>query len=347
MAAAVALLAWIGATSAPGQDAAPAGQFAKACADAAGEAEGIAVQGAAPDWLFLRTELAHLGAGDPAAAETAASAEEAIVKYHQALQKLGVRLLLVPVPPKAAIYPEKFSAEAAVDGALPAMDAVFRLAPFYDKLRAAGVEVLDLEPVFLEARKADDSVKYYCAQDSHWTPLACEMAAKRIVEQLGEQAWVTEAAALGGGLVAAGETETLKFKGDLRVDGFEGMADEEVAIRRAGQPTGDGIEPVDGKFPESPVILVGDSHTRVFQAGGADMHCKAAGLRDHLQALLGFGIDHHANNGSGADVARVSLLRATAKSPGYWDNKKLLVWCFSAREFTQGKWREVPARMER
>jgi alginate O-acetyltransferase complex protein AlgJ len=99
----------------------------------------------------------------------------------------------------------------------------------------------------------------------------------------------------------------------------------------------DGAAPTDWR--ESPIVLLGDSHTLVFHAG-EDMHGTGAGLADQLALELGFPVDVVGVRGSGATPARINLLRRKDNLAG----KKLVIWCFSAREFTEatGGWRLVP-----
>ncbi|CAN5198589.1 hypothetical protein BH23VER1_BH23VER1_35550 [soil metagenome] len=310
--------------------------FTEACESAASQATAANVAGADPDWLFLKSELAHLGigafAGEPAATEAA----KEIASYNQQLKDLGVRLVFVPVPAKAAIYPEKF-----LDGATAADVAPNK--PFLDKLAAEGVEVIDLEPVFRAARASGDGGrKVYCAQDAHWSPYGAELAAAEIAKVLGgapELAGVPKIPSLKVGAV-----EDLQIKGDLAFGGFAGMARETVTLRRAGTGEGDQIARLD-EDPSSPLLLLGDSHLEVFTVGGAEMHTTAAGLRDHLQAELGFAMDRVNNRNSGADSARANLVRRAKREADFWETKKVVVWCFSIREITQGKWRPIPAQM--
>ena len=35
------------------------------------------------------------------------------------------------------------------------------------------------------------------------------------------------------------------------------------------------------------------------------------------------------------------------KNPDYWTKKKIVVWLFTAREFTQGKWSVLPAKVKK
>jgi alginate O-acetyltransferase complex protein AlgJ len=91
------------------------------------------------------------------------------------------------------------------------------------------------------------------------------------------------------------------------------------------------------------VILLGDSHTLVFHSGG-DMHASGAGLADQLALELGFPVDLIGVRGSGATPARISLYRRVRGDADYLKKKKLLIWCFTAREFTEATsgWRIVP-----
>ncbi|MBN4068991.1 hypothetical protein JYU06_05670, partial [Desulfotalea psychrophila] len=47
--------------------------------------------------------------------------------------------------------------------------------------------------------------------------------------------------------------------------------------------------------------------------------------------------------GSGATPARLNLYRKAQRTPEYWKGKKVVVWCFAAREFTETDgWRIIP-----
>jgi alginate O-acetyltransferase complex protein AlgJ len=283
------------------------------------------VAGEAPGWLFLAAELKHLGTGafwdrtDPAPAGDPA---EAIIAYHKALEALGVTLVVVPVPAKAAIYPDKLAADQPVDAAVAS-------APFFEKLAAAGVIALDLEPVFRRER-ADQKV--FCEQDSHWSPAACRLTAQLIADLPAVRAHFP---ALD---VVPRAGEEIRITGDL-VEGLGKDAPNKetlIVFKAAADP----VPPDDS----SPVILLGDSHTVVFSEAGGTIrnHTTGAGLRDHLQTRLGSPLAVVTTAASGGDGARGLLARKAAANPGFWTNRKLVVWCFSAREFTQGRWRAIP-----
>jgi alginate O-acetyltransferase complex protein AlgJ len=84
----------------------------------------------------------------------------------------------------------------------------------------------------------------------------------------------------------------------------------------------------------SPILLLGDSHTLVFHAG-ADLHGVGAGLADQLAAELGIPVDVIGVCGSGATPARKNLMRRIQADPAYLTGKKVVIWCFAAREFTE------------
>jgi len=65
---------------------------------------------------------------------------------------------------------------------------------------------------------------------------------------------------------------------------------------------------------------------------------------DQLALQLGFAPDLIGTSGSGATPVRLTLYRRSVKDPGYLAKKKLVVWCFAAREFSEAAegWAKVP-----
>jgi alginate O-acetyltransferase complex protein AlgJ len=314
------------ATGATAQESPPI--YAKAAAEPL--AEGFTgVKGTDGDWYFLQKELAHLATGafwtsDYSGSVSKTDPAPIIIDYHEKLKAIGVELLLVPVPAKASIYPEKFDPAAKPTA----------LAPFLQKLGEAGVQVLDLEPIFKAELQKNPDKKLYCAKDSHYSPYATQLVADLIHQKYAEADW---AKAITSDIKFVPSAEkTITIDGDLLPDGMEDLPVVEI-----NDANGDQVQP---DSPDSPIILLGDSHTAVFSVGG-ELHCKAAGLPDHLQAKFGTKLEHVANFGSGAHNARVQLLRKGHQTPAYWDSKKLVIWHFSAREFTQGaKWSKIPPK---
>ena len=325
----------------------PVRAFRAACAalaDAADKADRMVVAGR-DGWRFLAGELRHVSVGEfwgEAAARVSrankpkyADPLPAIVDFKNQLEKLGIELLLVPVPPKTVVYPGKVSAELKEAKPEPRLDTQHEA--FYKLLREKGVAVLDIAPKLVTAR-LNKAGRTYCKQDSHWSGAGCIVAANAIAGAVKGRPWLKDVPKL----TLASETRTVEITGDLSRGLGDEPPKEKVALRFVGKKTESGLEPVKSDR-KSPVLLLGDSHALVFNAGG-DMHAKGAGLADQLALELGFAVDALAVRGSGSTAARVSLYRRGSRDKGYLKRKKLIIWCFSAREFTESSsgWRKLP-----
>ena len=309
----------------------PAAAFRAECAKKAAAGEDIAIPGA-DGWLFLRAELRHIGVG-PFWGEAAAKVSKAtspdkadplpaIVDFHTQLKAAGIELILAPVPCKALVYADKLGGPA--EGR---MDTIHK--EFYQQLAAKGVKVLDLAEAFAKEKAKDAAGPLlYCKTDTHWSPYACELTAKLIKQQLGSPAWLK---AKPDAFKTAAETRTII--GDLT----DGKGSEELPVRVVTGADGNALED-----KTSPVILLGDSHTLVFHIG-EELLGTGAGLADQLAAELGIAVDVIGVRGSGATSARVSLMRRAKADPAYLAGKKVVIWCFAAREFTESTgWSLVP-----
>lgn len=280
------------------------------------------IQGDDANWLFLVRELRQVSLGDfwkkdwATVATNKTDPTPHLVDFHNRLKAKGIDLIFVPVPAKAVIYPEKLDKTFAA-GQAPS------LKPYVEQLRAAGMTVVDLEEAFL-AKRAAGPEKLYCEQDAHFTPLACEIAARLIKKELETKPWFAGVPKVA---YTRGEPQKLQITGDqVKGSQWQGtMPPETLDVRYVTGPAA-----TEG---ESPVLLLGDSHTLVFHEG-ADMHCREAGVLDQLQAETGFGIDLLGVRGSGMMQA-LRQLAYKAMKPEYLAPKKAIVWTFSSREFTQ------------
>ena len=291
-------------------------------------------------WLFFGGELRLLSLGRFWGSDAAKSSRAhkpdladpvpAIVDFQQQLKARGIELVVVPVPPKAAVYPEKIVPGFDVQTNDPAPV----LHQLYDELRAAGVDVLDLGALFVKNRD-DSRGPVFCKTDSHWSGLGCVLAAQAIAEKIrpklpnpsGAKDYVSD----WKEAQISGDLDGLLAR-DARKPGAEKIAVQTVSEKGSGRA----VEP----DPNSPVLLLGDSHTLVYH----DFLAERAGLLDQLALQLGFAPDLIGTRGSGATPVRINLYRHTAKDAGYLAKKKVIVWCFAAREFTEATegWAKVP-----
>ena len=297
--------------------------FTAIAAKMAETGEGFAVKGGVPGWLFLRDDVGHVGKADFWKAGPS-PALPIITKFRETLAAAGVTLILAPVPSKAAVYPDKLFA-----GAKPG--ALASSTPFLEELKSTGATVIDLETLFRAEREKE---QVFCASDSHWSPFGAALAAKAIAATP-----VLQSLAKPGSYVTS-EAMDMTITGDLAASpGLEGTPREELTLTKTGTGTSTSTEPIPAAT-SSPVILMGDSHTMVFTDGASlGMHCQGAGLRDHLQAALGFPLVQLSNQNSGGTGARRLFNQRLQANPAYLKEVKALIWVFSIREFTMGKWR--------
>jgi alginate O-acetyltransferase complex protein AlgJ len=321
--------------------------FKADCAQLAKNDRGLTIVGD-DGWLFSKNELRHIGVGEfwgnSAGMSSRAKRVErrdplpAIIDFKERLDHLGIELIFLPIPPKAIVYPDKISETIGAKYGKDSPRLDFHHQLFYRILRDKGVNVIDLVPEFL-ANRYDQKGYLYCKTDTHWSGLASIRATKLIALELKNKAWMKDIAKKR----FDSEYRTVPIKGDLLRDlqEKEGIADEKLELRFVGTRTSNGLKPVELN-PDSPVILMADSHGLIFHAGG-DMLAHGAGLADQLALDLGFPVDLIAVRGSGATPARVNLYRR-AKREGYLSKKKVLIWCISAREFTESidGWAKVP-----
>ncbi len=279
----------------------------------------ITLQG--PDgWLYSRNELEHLSRGELAGGKVAKASVAmknpdpvpAIQSFNDALKAAGIRLILVPVPPKLAVYPF---------GGLKPGEAAKYLKPFYDELRAKGVTVLDLTDDFI----ADRDQNVYCKTDAHWSPAGIQLAARKLKEIIG----------LEGTAAFQTENKNIQVSGDLAVSlNAKNPAAETVTVREV---KGNVLD------ERSPVLVLGDSHTLVFSSGG-DMLAKDAGFAEQLAAELKMPVDRIGVKGSASSVVRINLYRKASKDAEWLKNKKVVLWVLTCREFTEAPngWMRVP-----
>ncbi|MDQ6623383.1 MAG: hypothetical protein M3Y86_07860 [Verrucomicrobiota bacterium] len=292
---------------------------------AALEKKHLAVFAGSDGWLFLTSELRFLAQGPfwgEAAAKISRSHKAqnadpipAIADFNRQLKERGIALIVVPIPAKAAIYPDKLGLQST----LAPTDTAPYLQDFYGELGKRGIEFVDLTGTFA-SHLNDPHGALYCRTDSHWSGNGCYVASEAIAQAIRD---------VLPGLPPKNayfpEWKEVTINGDLvqLLGGGQKVAPEKLIIRQltaAAQPD-----------PNSPVLLMGDSHTLVFH----EFLAERAGLLDQLAAELKYAPDLIGTRGSGATAVRVSFYRRARSEPDFLAKKKLVVWCFAARELTE------------
>ena len=316
-------------------------QLRDICANLLSTTEELTIKGQ-EGWLFHREDLKQItynqfwgnSAVNIPISRNAAQADPytALKAYNNECKKAGIRLLVVPIPPKAAIYPDYLATNSSK------IPLNVELTPFtnqfYKELQKAGVEVLDVRRAFFDARK--NGIKVYCMRDSHFSGEGAGIVSGEIAKQIKTESWYKDIAKI----------EYVKARNEIDITGDlcstlagNTFAPEKIVIQTITNTEGNFIE----KNPQSPVLLLADSHGLVYNEGG-DMFAVGSGLFDLLSADLGFDINMLAIKGSAGRTARISLYRELKKTPEELNNIKVIVYCFTAREFTSGAWGVVPLR---
>lgn len=253
--------------------------------------------------------------GDPVAVMT---------RLKDELAQKGVRLLVVPVPGKASIYPDRLSFTAT-----PSRDIYENTARLMKEMDAAGIDSVNLHEALFEARKEADArgETLYMEADTHWTGLGAKIAAEAVAKRL--KAMGLAVGAKGGGRYAR-EKVTVERRGDVQEMTQIPMQEElfatqivEVYQVRDAQ-TGDLYE--DDR--ESRVLVLGDSFSRVFQTDEPE----AAGWISNLAYELGFPVASIVNDGGASTLVR----RQLAMDLEILKNKKVVVWEFVERDVRFG-----------
>ncbi len=291
------------------------------------------------------------------------SVERAIVRFRDQLKERGIALVVVPVPGKPSIYPDKLTRRAA--------DKEVRSPTFalLDRLRQHGIETVDLFAAFNEARRSEASASdIYLAQDTHWTPQGAQLAAQVVAAQLRDLKLTPES--------------TIKFKtqtvpvtrwGDIldmmQIPGLRAaFPAEKVECQQV-------LDPAQGLLVPSPadrpgtyrypgqgtsVLVLGDSFCRIYQfpepqsladAASANSDQKeekgtkrllpgSAGFISHLALALKSPVDAIVSDGG----ASTDVRRKLSTNPEILEGKKVVIWEFVERDIALGAkgWEDVP-----
>ena len=300
-------------------------------------------------WILHSREVNYLTAGN-SVGDIAAQANDdspaeyseavsVIINFHRQLEQRGIELYFVPVPERPVIYPESILGPEpfAHRKVIPNLHSF--LQEVLSVLQDRGVKVLDLTHLYLSQREGPNGRAVYCRSETHWTPHAIALAAKVLAAKINEKPWF---AAIpkndfhqrwmlrehSGSMYRSYEEETGAV-----------LEPDEVSIRSVRlEKDGERVR-IKLNNPQSPVIVMGDSNTIFWN--GVD-----SALPHHLAWELGFPVDVFASKGGGANVSRLNLIRKIRSEPEYLDGKRVVIWCLSARTFTNPKQSWIPVAID-
>lgn len=263
--------------------------------------------------------------------------------FRDQLAARGIKLLLVPIPGKPSIYPEKLYPGFRGQPASPTLALI-------DSLKRQGFETADLFGPLTRA-KAEGRFQLYLKRDTHWTPQGVDIAADILAARIRELAPgldgpdaqaaaadpVPEGQSQGAAADAGARSPRFALKdtsvsrwGDIaemtKVPERRSIWEEEtveahpVFDQAAGKPYKDD--------PASPILWLGDSFSRIYQTDAPG----SAGIIAQVAYRLNRPLASIVNDGGASTVVRQQLARRS----GFLDGKKLVVWTFVERDLRFG-----------
>ena len=264
-------------------------------------------------WLFLDEAIESLtGQGPFPFQKDGNSPVYAIKRFADQLDNFGARLILVSIPSKAMIYPEKINHN--IKGPISHPDAQ-RLVSELNSL--PNLDVLDLTRSLFNLKK---DTKVFLKQDTHWTPEAMEEAAKIIANHIKSMDINIDKVNLN-----PKQKEGRKAYGDLveKINIWDGAFNQESVIAK----------PIKGNTRDrnSEIILLGDSFTNIYSSNEGLGWGNNAGLPEHIASNVGTPIDVISINGGGATEVRKKLAQRRGSSEDM-KNKKVVIWAITCRD---------------
>ena len=289
-------------------------------------------------WVFYRPDVDSLVMRQ----EKSNAAAQGIVDFAAQLAARGIRLVVVPIPGKATIHPEKLSAGsvAFADPVTPPVveDLADKVGEAWKQRTAKDAT---LAPIAIDAtsriweRKLETGEDQFLKTDSHWTPGAMTAIAKSVAKEVlatGIPAAPEELVAEGKEISSVGDTALmLELPASSPLRKAQSMTIEQIKTRDGNPWRANRV---------SPVLVLGDSYSNIYSADGLGWG-GGAGFAEQLSLQLNHRVDKLARNDAGAKSAREMLAAEAFRNLGWLEGKKVVVWLMAAREFARGDWSSV------
>jgi len=254
---------------------------------------------------------------------------KAILHFNQQLEKRGITLIVMPIPLKPTIHPEKFSRRYQKSTA-PIHNPSYR--DFVDKLRKEGILVFDISSILFDAARKENQ---YLQTDTHWRPEAMELIASHLAEFIKNH-------------VSFANTDTVEYTrtpvkiknlGDIATmlklpENKSIFSQEQVNIKIVKDATGETWSPEQ----DSEILFLGDSFSNIYSLEGMGWG-KWAGLVEQLSADIGKHIDKIVINAGGAYSTRQALYQELKRGEKRLAGKSVLIYQFANRELFSGDWK--------
>lgn len=259
---------------------------------------------------------------------------DGIVDFNKQLALYDVELLLVPVPVKPSILPERFYSGFSNNSPLLKNSS---WPDFIARLKAEGIPVFDPGPL-LNGRF---STAAYLSTDTHWRAQAMEKVAKELALFIDDNYQFDGE----GSPPMKRQKELVGNRGDIDAmlllpQKWQSFELEEVSLHKVYT----GSDELWRSSPQAEVLLLGDSFTNIFSLAGMGWG-EGSGFGEQLSFYLNKPLDVIVQNDGGSYATRELLAADLARGRDRLANKKLVIWQFAARELSQGDWRIIPLKL--
>lgn len=243
-------------------------------------------------------------------------------QYARDLDALGIELLVVPIPLRIQVYPEHL---VGIDKQADFEGYGAGLTPTLLDLARNDVEVLDLLPGFCSRRSGDfpeADEHLYLDYDLHWTPRGVSLAADSIAERIERMEWFEQGPHREGtDFVTRREAGDWLVVNNQKLDVTAAKKPARVWFERVLTESGENAH---RKDQDSPIVLIGDSFSGIYNGKGSD-------IASLLYARLGHRIDTITLAGGGTSVWQSLARRGESGLKG----KRVVIWVASVLDFNR------------
>ena len=328
-----------------------------AAGDCIGKACGRDTSVSSDRWLYYRQDVEFLVQPSPLDVRSAKldNPVQAILKFRDQLKEKGVELLVVVVPGKPSIYPERLTGIAPDAGSAIRSHGKVIL----DSLAKLGLHTVDLYTPLLAAKVGDaDLGPLYLNDDTHWTPRGAELAAAvialnvRLLADAGavdigeDEVEFVSSDSLADRMGDVGEMSGLNKFNVFKVQKVIGHVVSQQSVSKRTEPPADSLSdsvvvydttrtPFKDDFRKSKILILGDSFSRIYQTDAP----VNAGWIAHFAMNIGRPVSSIVSDGGASTLVREKL----ARKAGVLKGKKLLIWEFVERDLRFGAegWKDI------
>lgn len=281
-----------------------------------------AIMGDEKGWLFYTPDVEHLTLPiDPKSAGC-------ILDVKKQLDARGIELILLPTPLKPMICAHELNHRFAADQMLVHPE----YASWAEALKKEGVCIIDIMPALHEL---NHTVPAFLRTDTHWSPEGMKTVASQLAKIIEKKIPASQ------NNTYSTIDSTLNHRGDIY--SMLRLA-KDVEWIPAEQIKTETVLDVSGQFhcrqKHAEILLLGDSFTNIYSVANMGWG-RAAGLAEHLSALLQCPIDVISRNDGGSHATRQMLSDAMAKGNDRLAGKKVVIWQFAMRELCTGQWEPI------